>query len=354
MGIFAAIFVFALLIFFHELGHFVFAKLKGVYVERFSIGFGPIIYKRKIGETEYALSLLPLGGYVKMYGEDPKEIAEATDERLKEKSFSNKPLWSRVQIVSAGPIFNFLLAVLLFYIVFMIGIPKLLPVIGEIQQDMPAYGVLKEGDKILSINGIKIEYWDDMSNYIKKNADKLLELEIERDGKRITVEITPSLSEVPNVFGEKMKVGLIGIAPKGEMKTVSYNPFESIYLATNRTYEVTKLTVLGIIKLIQRIVPADNIGGPIMIFQMARDTARAGLNSLLVFTAIISINLAILNLLPIPILDGGHLLFYMIEAIIRRPVSLKAREVSQVVGLVIILALTFFAFYNDLIRIFKG
>ena len=350
MGIIAAIFVFALLIFFHELGHFIFAKLKGVYVERFSIGFGPIIYRRKIGETEYALSLLPLGGYVKMYGEDPKDII---DEQMKEKSFSNKPLWARVQIVSAGPIFNVLLAVLLFYIVFLIGIPKLLPVIGEVQKEMPAYGILKEGDKVLAINGSKIEYWDDMSDYIKKNADKLLILDIEREGKTITVKITPKLSEVPNIFGEKMTVGLIGITPKGEMKTVKYNPFEATYLAIYKTYEVTKLTVVGIIKLIQRIVPADNIGGPIMIFQMAHDTAKAGLNSLLVFTAIISINLAILNLLPIPILDGGHLLFYMIEAIIRRPVSLKAREVSQLVGLMIILALTFFAFYNDLIRIFK-
>ena len=351
MGIFAAILVFGLLIFFHELGHFIVAKLKNVYVERFSIGFGPIIYKRKFGETEYALSLLPLGGYVKMHGEDPKDIV---DETLKEKSFSNKPLWARVQIVSAGPIFNFLLAVLLFYIVFMIGIPKLLPIIGEIQRDMPAYGILKEGDKILAINNIPIEYWDDMSEFIKKSPEGELEFDIERDGKRMTVKMTPSLSETPNIFGEKIKVGLIGVSPKGTIETVRYNPIRSIYLAIDRTYEITKLTLIGIVKLIQRVVPADNIGGPIMIFQMARDTAKAGINSLLVFTAVISINLAILNLLPIPILDGGHLFFYMIEAIIRRPVSLKAREVSQMVGLALILALTFFAFYNDILRILRG
>ena len=351
MGIIAAILVFGLLIFFHELGHFIVAKLKKVYVERFSIGFGPIIYRRKIGETEYALSLLPLGGYVKMHGEDPKEII---DKSLKEKSFSNKPLLSRVQIVSAGPVFNFLLAILLFYIVFMIGIPKILPVVGEIQKDMPAYGLLQEGDKILTINGTAIEYWDDMSNFIKKNADRELEFDIEREGNRITVKITPSLSETPNIFGEKTKVGLIGVSPKGDIKTVRYNPIKSIYLAVDRTYEVTKLTILGIIKLIQRVVPANNIGGPIMIFQMARDTARAGLNSLLVFTAVISINLAILNLLPIPILDGGHLLFYAIEAITRRPVSIKAREISQIVGFALIIALTFFAFYNDIIRILRG
>jgi regulator of sigma E protease len=219
---------------------------------------------------------------------------------------------------------------------------------------MPAYGLLQEGDRIVAINGIKIAYWDDMSDFIKKNADSELELDIERAGKRITVKITPSLSEAPNIFGEKTKVGLIGVAPKGEIQTVRYNPIESIYLAVTRTYDVTKLTILGIIKLVERVVPANNIGGPIMIFQMARDTARAGLNSLLVFTAVISINLAILNLLPIPILDGGHLLFYSIEAITRRPVSIKAREISQMVGLALILALTFFAFYNDIIRILRG
>jgi regulator of sigma E protease len=351
MGIIAAILVFGLLIFFHELGHFIVAKLKKVYVERFSIGFGPVIYSRKIGETEYALSLLPLGGYVKMHGEDPKEVV---NDAMRDKSFSNKPLLARVQIVSAGPIFNFLLAILLFYIVFMIGIPKLLPVIGEIQKDMPAYGLLQEGDRIVAINGIKIAYWDDMSDFIKKNADSELELDIERAGKRITVKITPSLSETPNIFGEKTKVGLIGVAPKGEIQTVRYNPIKSIYLAVTRTYDVTKLTVIGIIKLIQRVVPANNIGGPIMIFQMARDTARAGLNSLLVFTAVISINLAILNLFPIPVLDGGHLLFYLIEAITRRPVSIRTREISQMIGLALILALTIFAFYNDIIRIIRG
>jgi regulator of sigma E protease len=351
MGIIAAILVFGLLIFFHELGHFIVAKLNKVYVERFSIGFGPIIYSRKIGETEYALSLLPLGGYVKMYGEDPKETI---DKSMLAKSFINKPLWSRFQIVSAGPIANFLLAILLFYIVFMLGIPKLLPVVGEVQKNMPAFGVLQEGDRIRSINGIKVEFWEDMSEFIKKNPDKSLQLEVERNKKILTLVIKPTLSETPNIFGEKIKVGLIGVAPKGDFITVRYNPIKSIYLACERTYEITKLTVVGIVKLIERVVPANNIGGPIMIFQMARDTAKAGLNSLLVFTAVISINLAILNLFPIPVLDGGHLLFYLIEAITRRPVSIRTREISQMIGLALILALTIFAFYNDIIRIIRG
>ncbi|MDY6820834.1 MAG: RIP metalloprotease RseP [Deferribacterota bacterium] len=351
IGIISAILVFALLIFIHELGHFIVAKLNKVYVERFSIGFGPIIYSKNIGETEYAISLLPLGGYVKMYGEDP---TSEVDEKLSNKAFSKKPLISRILIVSAGPIANFFLAVVLFFIVFMIGVPKLLPIVGEVKKDMPAYGILENGDKIISINGKKIKFWEEMSSIVKENPDNKLTLEIERKGQIKKVTITPSLEESQNIFGEKIKVGLIGITPSNDITTVRYNPLESLSMAVARTYEITKLTLVGIVKIFQRVVPADNIGGPILIFQMAKDTAEAGLNSLLVFTSVISINLAILNLLPIPVLDGGHLFFYFIEAIRRKPVSLKAREVGQIIGLALILALTFFAFYNDIIRIIKN
>ena len=354
MGIVAAVIVFSVLVFFHELGHFVFAKFSGVYVERFSIGFGPVVLSKTWGETEYALSLIPLGGYVKMYGENPSEVDENDDNRLKGRSFNEQSLKARTAIISAGPIFNFILAALLFTVVYLIGVPRLLPIAGAIQEDMPANVFLQKGDVILSINDTKIEFWDEMSTIIRNHAGEKLLFKIKRDEQILDVNIIPKISITKNIFGEDVKVGLIGIQPDGTTINVVYNPAKAISLGLKKTYEVTKLTLVGIVKLVSRVIPADNIGGPILIFQMARDTAKAGLNSLLMFTAIISINLAILNLLPIPILDGGHLFFNLIEAITRKPVNLRMREVGQMIGLALILALTFFAFYNDIVRIIKG
>lgn len=350
----SAIAVFAFLIFFHELGHFIFAKWSGVLVEKFSIGFGPTIISRKWGETEYAISAIPLGGYVKMYGENPDE-EEEVDKSLLDRAFSHKKLWQKTLIVFAGPFFNFILAVFLFALIFMVGFPHLLATVGKIQENMPAYASgIKTGDKILRINSTKIEYWDDMSEYIKEHPDKQLAFEIERKDEIVTLRITPKISESKNLFGESIKVGLIGISPQGDVLNVSYGFFDSINRGLVKTYDMTILMLQGIQKMIQRIVPADNIGGPIMIFQMAKTTADQGILSLLHFMAFISINLAILNLLPIPVLDGGHLLFYAIEAVTRRPVSIKIREKAQMLGLSLLLMLMFFAFYNDIMRIIKG
>ncbi len=350
MSIIAAIVVFGLLIFFHELGHFLFAKMFGVYVEKFSIGFGPSLFSWKAKETEYTISAIPLGGYVKMFGENPEEIIEDEDKKLR--SFSHKPLAQRFFIVFAGPLFNFILAFLLFSIVNVMGTPKLEPVVGSVQPDMPAYSAgIKEGDRIVAIDGNRIQYWSQISEYIRNNNTEPVTLDILRNGKPLQLTVKPTITEAQNIFGEKVSVGLIGIAPANSIITIKYNPIQAVILGINKTYEITKLTVVGIVKIFQRIVPADNIGGPILIFQMAKETAAAGLNSLLMFMAVISINLAILNLLPIPILDGGHLFFYLVEAVKGKPVSLKTREVSQMVGLALLLALMFFAFYNDIMRI---
>jgi len=350
MSIIAAIIVFGLLIFFHELGHFLFAKLFGVYVEKFSIGFGPALFTKKAKETEYSISAIPLGGYVKMYGENP---IEEVDESMAHRSFSHKSVGKRSLIVLAGPVFNFLLAFLLFSLVNAMGTPKLKPVIGKVQKDMPAAAAgLQKGDEIVKIDDEDITFWQQISNRIKNNSNKPVTLLIKREGKIIEKTITPTVTEVENIFGEKISVSLIGIAPSTESTiTVRHNPVKSVYLGAFKTYEITKLTLVGIVKIFQQMVPADNIGGPILIFQMAKETAAAGINSLLLFMAVISINLAILNLLPIPILDGGHLLFYGIEAVKGKPVSLKTREVTQMVGLALLLALMVFAFYNDITRI---
>jgi len=350
MSILAAIIVFGLLIFFHELGHFLFAKLFGVYVEKFSIGFGPALFTKKAKETEYSISAIPLGGYVKMYGEN---LNDEVDESMTNRSFSHKSVGKRSLIVLAGPVFNFLLAFLLFSLVNAIGTPKLKPVIGKVQQDMPAAAAgLQEGDEILKVNGKEITYWQQISDSIKSNPNKSVSLLIKRGDETIEKTITPTVAEVKNIFGEKIKVSLIGIAPSTKTTiTVRHNPIKAVYLGAVKTYEITKLTIVGIVKIFQQVVPADNIGGPILIFQMAKETAAAGINSLLLFMAVISINLAILNLLPIPVLDGGHLLFYGIEAVKGKPVSLRTREVTQMVGLALLLALMVFAFYNDITRI---
>ncbi len=350
----SAILVFAFLIFFHELGHFIFAKWAGVLVQKFSIGFGPVLISKKIGETEYALSAIPLGGYVKMYGENPDE-EEQIDEKLKHRSFSHKPLIKKTLIVFAGPLFNFILAVILFSFIYMVGFPHLLATVGNVQKDMPAYSAgIKTGDKILKINDRPIRFWDDLSKYIKKHPSEKLVFQIERNNQIITVSVKPKITESKNIFGETIKVGLVGISPKGDTINVSYGLFESLQKGLIKTYDMSKLMLVGIVKMIQRVIPANNIGGPIMIFQLAKTTADQGILSLLHFMAFISINLAILNLLPIPILDGGHLLFYLIEAIRRKPVSVAFREKAQMVGLALILTLMFFAFYNDIMRIVKG
>ncbi|MCX8084303.1 MAG: RIP metalloprotease RseP [Calditerrivibrio sp.] len=347
-----AIIAFGILIFIHELGHFIFAKLFGVYVERFSIGFGPKVFGKKIGETEYLISAVPLGGYVKMYGE---HLDEDIRHELKERAFSNKKLYQKSLIVFAGPFFNYLFAVLLFLIVYMVGIPSLKPIIGEVQPGMPAAAVgITKGDQIIKINDVTITSWDEMAKIIKESADKRLIIEIKRGDQILIKQVTPVNSKSKNIFGEEINVGLLGIRPSGDTFKQSFGFYDAFVKANEKCYEIVYLTVVGIIKMIQRIVPSDNIGGPIMIFQMTKDAASFGFVPLMTFVAVISINLAILNLLPVPVLDGGHLMIYTIEAIIRRPLSEKAKALAMRVGMSLLIALMVFAFYNDIMRLIRG
>lgn len=352
MSALIAVIAFGVLVFIHELGHFIFAKIFGVYVEKFSIGFGPKVFGRKIGETEYLLSVVPLGGYVKMYGENPDETVR---DSLKDKAFSHKKLYQKSLIVFAGPLFNYLFAIFLFWIVFNLGIHTLKPVIGEVQKDMPAAKAdIKSGDVVLSINGLEIKSWDDMASIIKVSANKPLMIKIKRGEDILEKTVTPQTVKSKNIFGEDINIGLLGIKPSGESFIQRFGPVESFVKANEKCYEIVELTILGIVKMFQRVVPADNIGGPIMIFQMTKDAAQFGLTPLLTFVALISINLAILNLLPIPVLDGGHLLIYAIEAIIRRPLSEKAKSIAIRIGMSFLIGLMVFAFYNDIMRIFRG
>jgi regulator of sigma E protease len=318
-----------ILIFIHEFGHFVAAKLFGVKVERFSLGFGPRLLGKEVGDTDYRISAFPLGGYVKMLG-------ESTDEEIPEElhpvSFSHQPLRRRMSIVGAGPGSNLLLAVLLYAFIFaFFGLTETSTDIGSVTPDSPAAAAgLKSNDKVLAIDGVPVRVWSDLSQLIQESGSKKVQLKLQRADEVFTVELTPEIRETKNILGEKISRPLIGI------------------VASNNI--MLTFVVLG--KLIVGAISPKTLAGPIGIAQMSGEVAKAGPLAFLYFLALLSINLGILNLLPIPILDGGHLLFFSIEAIMGKPLSIRKREVAQQVGLFLLIALMVFVFYNDIYRLF--
>lgn len=346
--IISAVVVLGLLIFVHELGHFIFAKLFGVGVEKFSLGFGPKIVGKTIGETEYLLSAFPLGGYVKMIGESPD--AEIATEDL-DRSFMGKPPLQRIVIVAAGPVFNLIFAALLFILVYMIGVPAATTRIGEVIAGKPAaFAGLQTKDLVTSVNGKPVSRWDEFSSTIAGSQGAPLEIVVERDGKALHFRVIPETKEGKNLFGEKISYPVIGVVAAAEMVTDRYSPGKAVVKGCQQTWKVITLTIVSIGKLIERVVPLDSVGGPIMIAKMAGEQATAGGVNFLAFMALLSINLGVLNLLPVPILDGGHLFFYFWELIFRKPVSMKTREMAQQVGLVLLISLMVLAFYNDIVR----
>jgi len=334
----------------HEFGHYIVARMCGVQVETFSLGFGPKIASKKVGPTEYCLSIIPLGGYVRMLGDDPNE---EIPEEERARSFLSQPVRKKIAIVIAGPAFNLLMAFVIFWGVFMVGLPVLSPVVGEIQEDSAAKKAgLQPSDRVLAIEGQAITEWEEIRATLQEKGGSMLNFTVERAGDQIDLNITPTKKESTNIFGDPETLWLIGILPEGEQFTRRYNPVKAFYLGAQRTAEMTVLNVVGIVKMIQGKISSDNIGGPILIAQIAGQQASQGLLNIVLFIAVLSINLGIINLFPIPILDGGHLVFFMIEGIIGRPLSIKKREIAQQVGLFLILSLMVFAFYNDIMRFF--
>jgi len=341
------------LIFAHELGHFIVARLCGVEVRRFSLGFGPRLFGFKRGPTDYRLSIVPLGGYVKMMGESLDE--DVPPEKIPV-SYSHKPVSRRILIAGAGPAANLVLAVIVFACLYMIyGQPLLLPQVGQVLEGYPAAEAgLKAGDLVLSVAGQPVASWNEMAEAIRAHGTGSLALTVERDGRTIDLTLPVKMGLTQDIFGQDIQKPMIGVSPSGDYFTRQMGPLESIGTGVSQTYQVARLTVLTVVKLIQRQIPMSSVGGPIFIAQAAGQTAKAGAASLIFFIGLLSVNLAIINLLPIPVLDGGHLIFYGIEAIKGRPVSLRSRIRAQQVGLLFLLLFFAIVFYNDITRIFTG
>jgi regulator of sigma E protease len=348
--VFATVIVLGVLIFVHELGHFLMAKLFGVRVDAFSLGFPPKLLHKQIGDTDYRLSVVPLGGYVKLFGENPKD--EVPPE-LEPVSFSHHPLWHRFLIVLAGPGFNLLFAALALFMVFTFsGIPYLTTVIGGVKDGSPAAQVgLQKGDQILSVDGQAVDRWEQLSAKIRENGEKPLELSVRRGDREFKVTVTPELMETADIFGAKVSAVIIGISSGDTPAVERVGPVQALTLGVTYTWRLTWLTVESLYKLVIRQVPLKSIGGPILIAQMAGKQAEMGLTYLVQFMAALSINLFLINLLPIPILDGGHLFFFFLEAILGKPLPQQHREMAQGLGLMLILALMILVFYQDILRL---
>lgn len=350
-SILSFIVVLGVLIFFHEFGHFLVARLFGVGVEKFSLGFGPRLIGKKVGITDYRISAIPLGGYVKMVGEEPDAEIAPEDIPI---SFTHKHVAKRMLIVAAGPVFNILLAVIIFFgIFFTSGTFVLKPSVGSVKQGSPAFAAgLEKGDLITAINESVINSWDEMAEIINASKGQKIKLAVRRGESTQNFSLAPEQVTTKNIFGEDVQRYIIGITASGETYSKELNLFQAFSESMIQTYRVTELMVVIIAKLIMGDISTDTLGGPIMIAQMAGDSAKAGIGSLISFIALISVNLAIINLLPIPVLDGGHLLFFSIEAVKGRPVSIKVREIAQQVGLFLLILLMILVFYNDISRIF--
>ncbi|MBW1766781.1 MAG: RIP metalloprotease RseP [Deltaproteobacteria bacterium] len=352
--VFPFIVVLGILIFFHELGHFLMAKYFGVKVLKFSLGFGYKLAGKKIGDTEYLISTIPFGGYVKMLGENDDDN-ETLPPYEAERAFNNQHVLKRIAIVAAGPIFNLILALFLFSGLYLVsGNHVMTTEIGQVRPESPAYKAgLKKGDVILSVQGKMLESWSEIKKQVQDQAGNPLVITVQRADQTLSLTVIPEESVVKNIFGEEVKSALIGIVASGQFKKLEMGPLQSIKEGFRKTWEVIHLTCLTIVKLFQGVVPIKTLGGPILIGQMTGQLAKESFIYLIPFMAVISINLGILNLLPIPILDGGVIIFLLIELFVGKPIGLRKRDMAQKVGLFLLIFLMAVVFYNDILRLFE-
>ncbi|MGQ4806826.1 Metalloprotease MmpA [Candidatus Entotheonellaceae bacterium PAL068K] len=341
------IIVLGTLIFVHEFGHFIFAKKFGVRVERFSLGFGPACWRKQWGDTEYRLSVVPLGGYVKMYGDNPgEEVDDPAD------SFLHQSVWKRIPIVAAGPLFNIFLAIALIAGIHVVGIPVEKSVqIGRILDGSPAAQAgLQTDDIVVALDGKPVERIHKLKSSIVASQGHTLQLQVRRADRTLTVPLTPRL-DAPS---QEWRIGVE--LRRGETVLQRSNPLLAVGRGVTGTWYIINQSVLGFGKILSGAIPASQgLAGPLGIARIIGHEASYGWRNwrnIVYITAAISVSLAIINLLPIPVLDGGHLLFFAIEIINGQPLSLRKREIAQQVGLLVVVGLVFFAFYNDIMNLF--
>ncbi|MDD4883314.1 RIP metalloprotease RseP [Sulfuricurvum sp.] len=345
-----ALAVLSALIFFHELGHYSAARFFGVYVEVFSIGFGKKIASFRWMNTDWQISAIPLGGYVKMKGQDDSDPTASSSDN---DSYNVKKPWQRIIILLAGPLANFALAWIFFYAIALGGPKALSPVIGDVVHASPAEaaGFLK-GDKVLSVNGETITTWNELSEHIKSSSHTLT-LAIDRSGMIQQINVTPRITESQNIFKEIVRQPMVGIAPAGETLTLNLSFAEALRYASDETYTSSLLIFQSVQKLLTGVVPAKEVGGVVSIVQITADATAYGWMSLFFFSALISVNLGVLNLLPIPALDGGHIMFNLYEMIRRKAPSEEVITRLTIGGWVILLGLMSLGLYNDITRLMQ-
>ena len=338
LTVLACIFVFGILVTVHEFGHFITAKLTGMKVEEFSIGFGPKIYQQQEGETLYSLRMLPLGGYNKIAGMDPEDPEDL------ERGFNSKPVASRMLVILAGTLMNFLLPVLIFFGIFLaygMEVPQNTPVLGQIVEGYPAaQSGLKEGDRVISINGQPVSQWPDIRTRLADAGTNPVPFEIQRDKDKLTVTVTPVLNP---------ETGQPFIGVVSSLKKVQLTPWQAAVSSVTATKNIIKNMYASLYHMVTGKTKAE-LSGPVGVAKMAGQVAHKGFDMLLQFTAMLSLNLAIINLLPLPALDGGHFLILLIEAITGHKLGKTAMQNIQKVGVVMILAITIFATFKDLTR----
>jgi regulator of sigma E protease len=350
--------VLTIVVFFHELGHYLVGRWCGIHADVFSVGFGPeLIGRNDKHGTRWKLSLIPLGGYVKFRGDEnatslPSGAGSELNETEREGSFPGAALWRRAATVAAGPVANFILAIAIFAVMFGINGRVIAdPVVAQVQpaSAAEAAGILP-GDRFVAIDGVEVEIFDDVQRYVSVRPEVPITVTLEREGKMVNVTLTPERTEISDPFGNKMEVGRIGVVTNndsGNFRVREYGPVEAVGEGVAQSWYIVTRTVDYIGNIITGREKADQLGGPIRVAKYSKDMSTLGIGALIQLAAVLSVSIGLLNLMPIPMLDGGHLVFYAIEAVRGRPPGAVAQEWAYRFGLTLVLALMLFATWND-------